>query len=58
MVHKPLSQVKNPDMLRRDGVADKGWILNTGLTVAQNAALYINSTDTGFLDYVFLVFVI
>ena len=29
------SQLKNPDVLRRDGVADKGWILNAGLTVAR-----------------------
>ena len=27
------SQLKNPDVLRRDGIADKGWILNAGLTV-------------------------
>ena len=46
------SQLKNPDVLRRDGVADKGWILNAGLTVAQNAALYINSTDTSWLKIV------
>ena len=30
-----LTHVKNPDVLRRDGVADKGCILNAGLTVAQ-----------------------
>ena len=46
------SQLKNPDVLRRDGVADKGWMLNAGLTVAQNAALYINSTDTSWLKIV------
>jgi mannuronan 5-epimerase len=46
------SQLKNPDVLRRDGIADKGWILNAGLTVAQNATLYINSTDTSWLKIV------
>ena len=46
------SQLKNPDVLRRDGIADKGWILNAGLTVAQNAALHINSTDTSWLKIV------
>jgi hypothetical protein len=46
------SQLKNPDVLRRDGVADKGWILNAGITVAENAALYINSTDTSWLKII------
>ena len=43
------NQLKNPDVLRRDEVADKGWILNAGITVAQNATLYINSRDTSWL---------
>jgi mannuronan 5-epimerase len=46
------SQLKNPDVLRRDGVADKGWILNAGITVAENAALYVNSTDTSWLKII------
>ena len=40
------SQIKNPDVIRKDANIDKGWILNSGITVAQNAILYINSSDT------------
>jgi mannuronan 5-epimerase len=40
------SQIKNPDVIHKDANIDKGWILNSGITVAQNAILYINSSDT------------
>ena len=43
------SQIKNPDLIRKDANIDKGWILNAGITVAQNATLYINSSDTSWL---------
>lgn len=43
------SQLNDPDMLGRDVALNKGWVLNAGLTVAQNAVLYINSTDTSWL---------
>jgi len=42
-------QLKNPDVLTRDNSSDKGWILNAGITIAQNAMLYINSSDTSWL---------
>ncbi|MPZ06088.1 MAG: hypothetical protein GEU26_06660 [Nitrososphaeraceae archaeon] len=32
-----------------DGVGDNVWQLNAGITIAQNATLYINSTDTSWL---------
>jgi parallel beta-helix repeat protein len=32
-----------------NGVGDNVWQLNAGITVAQNATLYINSTDTSWL---------
>lgn len=40
------SVLRNPDVLHRDANIEKGWILNAGITVAQNAILYINSSDT------------
>jgi parallel beta-helix repeat protein len=43
------SQINNPDVIRKDANIDKGWILNSGITVAQNAILYINSSDTSWL---------
>jgi mannuronan 5-epimerase len=43
------SQIKNPDVIHKDANIDKGWILNSGITVAQNAILYINSSDTSWL---------
>jgi mannuronan 5-epimerase len=46
------SQLKDADVLRKDGVIERGWILNAGLTVAQNAILYINSTDTSWLKII------
>ena len=42
-------QLKDPDVLTRDNSSDKGWILNAGITIAQNAILYINSSDTSWL---------
>jgi poly(beta-D-mannuronate) C5 epimerase len=46
------NQLKDPSVLVRDKTVDKGWILNAGLTVAQNAVLYINSTDTSWLKII------
>lgn len=43
------NQLRNPVVLHRDENVDKGWILNAGITVAQNATLYINSSDTSWL---------
>ena len=42
-------QLKDIDVLTRDNSFDKGWILNAGITIAQNANLYINSSDTSWL---------
>jgi poly(beta-D-mannuronate) C5 epimerase len=42
-------QLVNQDVLLRDATVDKGWILNAGIQVSPNAALYINSTDTSWL---------
>jgi|GEM_PF-439843 poly(beta-D-mannuronate) C5 epimerase len=42
-------QLQDPDTLSRDNSSDKGWILNAGITIAQNAILYINSSDTAWL---------
>src|ERR671919_101139 len=46
------SQIKNPDVIRKDANVDKGWILNAGITVAENATLYINSSDTSWLKII------
>jgi hypothetical protein len=43
------SALRDPDVLQRDASIEKGWILNSGITVAQNAILYINSSDTSWL---------
>jgi len=43
------SQIKNPDGIRKDTNVDKGWLLNAGITIAENAILYINSSDTSWL---------
>jgi mannuronan 5-epimerase len=43
------NQLRNPVVLHRDENVDNGWILNAGITVAQNATLYINSSDTSWL---------
>ena len=42
-------QLQDPNILTRDNSSDKGWILNAGITIAQNAILYINSSDTSWL---------
>ncbi|MGC1134082.1 MAG: right-handed parallel beta-helix repeat-containing protein [Nitrososphaeraceae archaeon] len=46
------NQLKDPDVLHRDKVVDKGWIMNAGITVVQNATLYINSSDTSLLKII------
>lgn len=46
------NQLRDQDIIRRDSVVDKGWVLNAGLTVSQNATLYINSTDTSWLKII------
>ncbi len=46
------NQLKNPDILYKDANIDKGWVLNAGITVAENAILYINSSDTSWLKIV------
>lgn len=43
------SQIKNPDVIRKDTNVDKGWVLNAGITIAENAILYINYSDTSWL---------
>jgi len=43
------SQIKNPDVIRKDTNVNKGWVLNAGITIAENAILYINSSDTSWL---------
>lgn len=46
------NQLKNPDILYKDANIDKGWVLNAGITVAENAILYINSSDTSWLKII------
>ena len=46
------NQLKNPDVIHKDANIDKGWVLNAGITVAENAILYINSSDTSWLKIV------
>lgn len=41
--------LKNPEVIRKDVNTDRGWVLNAGITVAENAILYINSSDTSWL---------
>src|SRR5688572_15293346 len=43
------NQLNNSDIIRRDDGSDEGWILDAGITVAENATLYINSSDTSWL---------
>jgi mannuronan 5-epimerase len=46
------NQLKNPDVIHKDVNIDKGWVLNAGIIVAENAILYINSSDTSWLKIV------
>jgi len=46
------NQLKAPDILHRDEAVDKGWVLNAGITIAEGAALYINSSDTSWLKII------
>ncbi|MGH9952932.1 MAG: right-handed parallel beta-helix repeat-containing protein, partial [Nitrososphaeraceae archaeon] len=46
------NQLVNQDILRRDETVDKGWVLDAGITIAENATLHINSTDTSWLKIV------
>jgi mannuronan 5-epimerase len=46
------NQLKDQDVLSRDKVVDKGWVLNAGITVAENATLYINSSDASWLKII------
>jgi mannuronan 5-epimerase len=41
--------LNDPNVLSKDSQVDKGWILNAGIVVGENAALYINSTDISWL---------
>jgi mannuronan 5-epimerase len=43
------NQTKNPDVIRKDTNVNKGWVLNAGITIAENAILYVNSSDTSWL---------
>ncbi|MGH9979452.1 MAG: hypothetical protein ACRD8Z_26985, partial [Nitrososphaeraceae archaeon] len=43
------NQLIDQDILHRDETVEKGWILNAGITIAENATLYINTTDTSWL---------
>ena len=46
--------VKDPNILHKETVAndDRVWLLNAGIVVANDALLYINSTDTSWLKVV------
>jgi mannuronan 5-epimerase len=46
------NQFKNPDLIRKDAKPDKGWLLNTGIAVAENGNLYINFSDTSWLKVI------
>jgi mannuronan 5-epimerase len=41
------NQLKDPNILQKGNNGE--WLLNAGITVAENAALYINSSDTSWL---------
>jgi parallel beta-helix repeat protein len=43
------NQLKDSDVIHKDAYIDKGYVLNAGITVAENAILYINSSDTSWL---------
>jgi mannuronan 5-epimerase len=46
------NQLKDQGVLHTDDVVDKGWILNAGIIVTQNATLYVNSSDSSWLKIV------
>jgi len=41
-------QLQDPDLLHKE-TTDGVWLLNSGITIGQDATLYINSTDTSWL---------
>lgn len=45
-------QLKDRDVLQEEAGVEKSWILNAGVTVAENSTLYVNSTDTLWLKIV------
>lgn len=45
-------QLEDPDVLQEEAGVEKNWILNAGVTVAENSTLYVNSTDTLWLKIV------
>jgi hypothetical protein len=44
--------LKDSEVLRSDDAVENGWILNAGITVAENATLYVNSTDSSWLKII------
>lgn len=46
------NQLRAQDVLRIDEDIDKGWKLNAGISVAEDATLYINSSDTSWLKII------
>lgn len=46
------NQLKDPDILQMENIASKVWLLNAGIVIENQAALYINSTDTSWLRIV------
>lgn len=46
------NQLKDPDILQIENIASKVWLLNAGIVIENQAALYINSTDTSWLRIV------
>lgn len=46
------NQLNKSDVIRRDTDLEKGWVLNAGITIAENAILYINSSDTSWLKII------
>lgn len=46
------NQLKDPDILQIENIASKVWLLNAGIVIENQAALYINSTDTSWLKIV------
>jgi len=46
------NQLKDPNLLRKDVDSDGVWLLNAGIVIEKDAALFINSTDTSWLKIV------